>query len=63
MKIILLTLRHIYWRWMLTEARDFAYRLENTIARERNRARDAVNYAETMERRAAIEVISARRFT
>ncbi len=57
---LILKLRHLYWRWMLARARDFQYRLENTIANERLRARDDVNHSEIMERRALTDLAHAR---
>lgn len=60
MNRLLLQLRWLYWKWALIHARDFRINLENTISSERERARDAVEHAELMERRAELALIAAR---
>ncbi len=60
MKLFLLWLKWMWRKWQLGEARAFRYGLENTINRERLRAKDWLEHAELMERRAELEIIAAR---
>lgn len=52
--------KRVYARWNLAMARDFAAGLEDTIARERQRARDWIHDAEMLERRAFAAKVAAR---
>lgn len=54
--MFLMKLRWLYWSFMLWRARQFRAGLEKTIASERRRAADAVEYAETMAARAKLEL-------
>ncbi len=60
LQTIMLHVKLWYWRFMLREAQDFAYRLENTIANERLRSRDDLHHCEIMERRAELAIIAHR---
>lgn len=46
--------------WDLASAREFRSGLETTIAKERIRAKDWVEHAELMERRAYAAIVAAR---
>ncbi len=60
MRILWLHLVYWYRRWQVLHARDFRAGLEETIIRERIRARVMVEESEITERRAYAAIVAAR---
>lgn len=60
MRVLWLHLIYAYRRWDHAHARQFRFGLEETIIRERIRARAAVEQAEVAERRAYAAIVAAR---
>lgn len=59
-RILWLHLVYQFRRWEHAHAREFRHGLEQTIARERVRAQNAVEDAEIVERRAYAAIVAAR---